>query len=414
MKSIASCTVRIFVMHRKTLNSMMEKFKLAAELDTSVSLSDRVGTLYKACQTLAGFSRSWCPIEKLEAISVPPPEGVTAGSEEHNQLTRAVLRADDIASALSKQIDGINTGLDLSQLVNLYWCLAILGRYEENMVRTVQRRVHELLNPGVTIENVCKLLFSESTFFHRESSINISFDEETFAGLSLPVQANLLQSLALMRKDVEMALRLKKILLSNTMSMIKQNLDIDKEVIPYVARVCLFVGALVGQDNHHDVSRLRSALSPSRLPAWKYSFELCLACHAVATKGVELNPFIENVFPTDTLYIPPKGKKKLIVELVRPNSVVWTINGDDVTVYGVDCYTRLTRLTLAYLGYRIVAITLTEWLKLRGDKARQVSYVKRRIRNCLRQRRLFSGTERDVLRSGSELSEESSDSDMSY
>ena len=391
----------------------MDQFKLAADSNTSMLLSARTDALHKVAQTIASFGRSWCPIEPLEKISVDVPETITRGSEEHHQLSRAVVRADDIASAITQRIDSIRSELDLSQLVNLYWSLAILGRFEEQAILTIQKRISEMAPKGLDTNETCKLLFSESTFFHRNSAINPTFDEETFASFPLGVQANVLQSLALMRKDIDMVFKLKKIVLSNTVRMIKSNTEFDRDVVPFFARLCLFIGALTGQDSHHDVSRLKGSLAVNRLPAWKYAFELCLATHAVASKGIELNPFVENVFATDVLYLPQKGRKKLIVELVRPSSIVWSFEADDVSVFGIDAYTRLTRLTLAYLGYRVITITLAEWLKQKGDKSRQISYVKRRIRNCLRHRRLFSGTERDELRSESDDGNDSSDSDMS-
>jgi hypothetical protein len=123
-----------------------------------------------------------------------------------------------------------------------------------------------------------------------------------------------------------------------------------------------------------------------------------------------LNPFLEDVFPSDVLYV--RGRKKIVLELVRPSSVVWRVDGPNVLVWGIDVYTRLARSVLSRKGYRVVTITLTEWLKLESYKARQVVYVKRRIRNCIRERRLFSGVEREEPTSDMDLSE-SSDSDMS-
>jgi hypothetical protein len=116
-------------------------------------------------------------------------------------------------------------------------------------------------------------------------------------------------------------------------------------------------------------------------------------------------------------FVWPKRKNKLVIELQRPGSLVWRFADEEVKVFGVDIYTRIMRLSLAQMGYRIISITLNEWLKLKGAKSNQMNYVKRRIRNCLRQKRLFSGMERDEIGSGSEeydRSDDSSDSDMSY
>jgi hypothetical protein len=400
----------------------MEKFKLAADPQSHVLMKARIETLYDACQTLAAFGRSWCPIEDLKTTHIDLPEKVSKGSEEHHQLARALLHIDEICSFIGSQGESKIGDLGLPEIVNLYWCLAISGRFEANLIGAIQKRISLLSTSGLDIDQTCKVLFSEATFFHRHSKLYLSFDEDTFASFPFPVQANLLQSLAVIAKDLDLISRLKKNLVSATVRTLKHGSQPERDrmqsVAPFVARTAAFVAAITNQNPHHEIGRFKSLASLSnRLPPWKYAFELCLACHAVAAKGVELNPAVEQLFTSDVLYLPPKRKNKLVIELQRPGSLVWRFADEEVKVFGVDIYTRIMRLSLAQMGYRIISITLNEWLKLKGAKSNQMTYVKRRIRNCLRQKRLFSGMERDEIGSGSEeygRSDDSSDSDMSY
>ena len=397
----------------------MEKFLVAADRESQVSPKARVEALYEACQTLASFGRSWCSLEEVKVISMDLPEKVSKGSEEHHQLARALLHVDDICTYFSETII---SGMALGDLVDLYWCLAICGRFEAEIIGLVQKRVSIQSSSGLEVSQTCKILFAEATFFHRHSKLYLSFDEETFSSFPLHVQANLLQSLAVIGKDMDLISRLKKSVVSSALRTFKHGSQQERErlqyVVPYIARIAAFVAATTNQNAHHEIGRFKSvSILTGRLAPWKYSFELCLACHAIAAKGVELNPSVEQLFASDVLYLPPKGKKKLIIELQRPNSLVWRYSEEGVNVHGVDIYARIMRITLAHMGYRIISITLTEWLKLKGTKSNQVTYVKRRIRNCLRQRRLLTGMERDELPSETEdydLSDESSDSDMSY
>jgi hypothetical protein len=400
----------------------MEKFAKAADPNSSFSIAERIGILFEASQTVAALGRSWCPVEDLTVTEVNIGADITKGSEEHQQLIRVALRVDDICSLICGKHEDLGADVSTEHCLNLYWSLAVCGRYSEKVIHRIQMGINRKIGSNLDLVGTCKLLFAEASFFHKNSTIDVSFDEETFAGFALSIQANILQSSALIGKDAELLNRLKKVLLSTTLKTAKYGDESEKaslsSLIPFIARIVAYIGALGGSDSHHELGKLK-AISPlaSRLPAWKYSFELCLACHAVATKGVELNPLVALVFPTDILYTPPKGRKKLVVELVRPCSIVWSHDDTDLNAFGVDVYTRMARLTLSRLGYRVIAITLTEWLRQKGDKGRQMAYVKRRIRNCLQKRRLFSGMERDMIRSDTESGEEvdgSSDSDMSY
>ena len=138
----------------------------------------------------------------------------------------------------------------------------------------------------------------------------------------------------------------------------------------------------------------------------------------MASKGVEINPLIEGELPFDCMFTPPSSssrKRNILLELVRRSSLVRELATDAVT--NVDGYTRMTRMLLAGKGYRIVAITVNEWASLGGDVDRQMRFVKRRIRSTLRQKRMYSGMERDEsVAQGEESDEVSSEaeSDMSY
>jgi hypothetical protein len=195
----------------------------------------------------------------------------------------------------------------------------------------------------------------------------------------------------------------------------KKSHTVLPELAPYIVRVAMFASNTLGDDAHHDVGKLKNAFSDLSktvpLPPWTYSFQLSLACHAVASKGVELSPIVESVFATDVLFVPPGGKKKLLLEIVRPCSLIREIIGG--AVCGLDGYARLSRQFLASKGYRIIPITVTEWVKLAGDKDEQKQYVKRRIRNCLEKKRLFTGPERDDDENHQSDSSSDYDNDMS-
>lgn len=394
----------------------METFTSASDHGSPLTIQERIEALYRGCQIVSAFGLSWCSIERPEIPSSLISDKVTAGSEEHHQLVRAHLRVDDIAAVIFRDTQHLNSKLEPTGLVNLYWSLAVLGVYHEVTVKRIQNLIADYSSRVSDSEHMSKILFAEATFFHHNSSISFGIDEGTFTSLSLQLQVNLLQSLSIISQDIDPLIKLRKCLISAIIrrhkdgSVSKESLDI---IVPFAARLLTFINARADQDGHHDINKLKavSALA-KRLPPWKYAFEVCLACHAVASKGVELNPFVDQVFPTDVVFLPSGSKKKLVIELVRPSSIVWRIEAMDTSVHGIDLCARMTRSALAAKGYRVIAITLTEWLKLSGDKAMQMSYVKKRIRNCMHQRRLFKGMERDELDKEPDVSE-SSDSDMS-
>ena len=384
----------------------MVDYVSASSADSSLSLTDRINVLEQCCASVASFGLSWCPIQDGVQINVPLPESITQGSEEHHQLARAHLRVDEILSLIFQDVSHVAAISNLTTLVKLFWSTAVVGLYNEGVVRAIQNRIQDLMNPNMQPEDLSRLLFAEATFFGPSSALSISVDEMTFASFSLPVQVNVLQCLALTSKDLGLVQALARVM-GSTMLRYNKEGSVDRATLALVAPFLARTMAFVGEDLH----KLKSVWTlVKRLPSWKYAFELCLACHSAQSKGVELNPFLEDVFPSDVLYV--RGRKKIVLELVRPSSVVWRVDGPNVLVWGIDVYTRLARSVLSRKGYRVVTITLTEWLKLESYKARQVVYVKRRIRNCIRERRLFSGVEREEPTSDMDLSE-SSDSDMS-
>ena len=404
------------MVHPNSNPSVMESYISAADPKSSQTIQQRIDTLFNGCRIVSSFGLSWCSLESPEIPSFLRSDKLTDGSEEQHQLIRAQLRVDDIATIIFGESQHLNSKLEPTALVNLYWSLAVLGLYHEATIKRIQKLIADCSSRVSEPEHMSKVLFAEATFFHHNSSVSFGIDEGTFSSLSLHLQVNMLQCLSIISKDVRPLTKLRKCLVSAIVrnhkegGATKESLDI---IVPFAARLISFINALTNQEGHHDINKLKSiSILANRLPPWKYAFEVCLACHAVASKGVELNPFVDQVFPTDVVFLPTGSKKKLVIELVRPSSVVWRVDATETSVYGIDLFSRMTRTALAAKGYRVVAITLTEWLKLGGDKAKQMSYVKRRIRNCMHQRRLFKGMERDELVSDFDVSE-SSDSDMS-
>ena len=385
---------------------LFDEAALAAETSSSLSVSERIAVLHRGASALASVGLSWCRSETKPDL---PDLGVSlsADSEEFKQLLRVKSRVDDIARLIIRE--GDVGSLNISCLVDLVWSFAIVGLVNREFLLRARQRIQTLaatsdLSPATSV----KLLFAEASLYHQHAAIDVWFDEETFKKFPPADQANALLALGLVGRHAELAKRLKRILVSSLVH--AEDKSSVAYIAPFAVRACLLVSALEGDDGHHEVSKLKSAFPEltkrTSKVTWKYSFELCLACHAAVSRGVELNPVVESAYPADVLFVPPKGKKKIVIELVRSSALV----REDHEVVGVDAYTRAMRIVLASKGYRIVAITLGEWLALDGDKNKQLSFVKRRIRNCLRQRRLVTGMERDE----SLISDSGSDSDMSY
>lgn len=376
-----------------------------ADSSSSMSVQDRISDLYKGACALSEIGLSWCRSAakpQLPDLEIP----ASPDSEEFKQLLRVKLGVDDLATQLRS--DSLASEA-MSALIDLVWSLAIVGDFNADLLARVRRQIQTLAgSDSISPESSVKLLFAEATLFHQHAIIDICIDEETFTALPVATQTNALLGMALVGRHSELLKRLKRVLVSSLLH--ASDKASVAHVVPFALRAIMLASVVVGEDGHHDAGKLKSAFPElakknSRI-TWKYSFELCLACHAVASKGIELNPVVESAYPSDILFVPPKGRKKLVIELVRSSCLV----RDEHEIVGVDAYTRGMRTVLAAMGYRIVAITLREWLALGGDKHRQMKYVKRRMRNCLRQRRLTSGMERDE----SDISDSGSDSDMSY
>jgi hypothetical protein len=147
-------------------------------------------------------------------------------------------------------------------------------------------------------------------------------------------------------------------------------------------------------------------------PAWKYSFQLSLACHAAVggNDDFEINPIVEGNFAFDAS-LASSRRRKVLIELVRPSNSIREIGTNRVV--NVDGYTRMARDVLSRKGFSVIAITVGEWAKLNGYMEQQISFVRHRIRSCQNKKRLYSGMERDEepLAYSSDYSD--SDSDMS-
>jgi len=373
------------------------------------SFKEKVVRLYKAAGVLSDFSLSWCSADRQKTFQRPLLENVAVGSEEHRQLVRLHLHVDDLARTVRSSMNLIHTDLDLSTSIHLFWALAVIGRFDEDLVGSIQQRIEKSLSSGdqMSPADSVELLFSEGLFFHKDSAMDLDFGEKEFAEFPIQSKVNILTSLCLIGRNTSLITKLRKVIVQEVLSTPK----LASDIVPYVARSVMFAADALGEDSHHEISKLKSTFPDLSktvpLPPWTYSFQLSLACHAVASKGVELSPIVESVFATDVLFIPPGGKRKLLLEIVRPSSLVKSLNGG--AVQGLDAYTRLSRQFLANKGYRIICVTVSEWVKLAADKEEQKQYVKRRIRNCLGKKRLFTGMERDNIAGESS----SDDNDMS-
>ena len=415
-----------FHMHSSDSQSViMDEFTKAADGSSTMSIRDRVAVLYDAALILSEMSLSWCHSgdSKLtqQLTDQLPTVSVSAGSEEYRQILRVHLRVDDISRQIWLERTFVQTDLDLSGLIQLIWSLAIVGSYDDELVRQIQSRILSLLaSSEMTAPESIQLMFAEATFFTRNATMELDFDDSVLKELSVDALVNALFSFSLMERSKAAVSKLRRVLVGTLLSDAKSLAR--SRVVSFAARAVLFSSMVTGEDAVHDLGKIKSAFPDLSKgidrPAWKYSFQLCLACHGVASKGVEINPLIEGELPFDCMFTPPSSssrKRNILLELVRRSSLVRELATDAVT--NVDGYTRMTRMLLAGKGYRIVAITVNEWASLGGDVDRQMRFVKRRIRSALRQKRMYSGMERDEsVAQGEESDEVSSEaeSDMSY
>ena len=360
-------------------------------LRSDSSVSDRVCVLFSSLEVL-GRDLAWCTnappalcdlddlAEKARIVEM----GYSVDSEEFFHLIR--VRLLDILHTIS-DISEIATNLDL--LVKLFFSFASLRIYNQEIILAIQTRISELM-PTVTIQQplFVHLLWSEAMLFNTESVFDIELDLSELKNVSNV--ANVVFAFCLMQKRPEIVAEGRAILAGSKVLHGHRAIAFANEFLQD--------GVQVG------------ALSPSKetttLPSWKYTFELCLACHGGAVSQVskvQVSPLVLGMFPFDAMY-----GKTIVLELVRPISLIRSIDG---TIIGVDGYTRMVRSLFGKKNIRIVAISVTEWTNLQGDVKQQVTYLKRRIRNCQDKRHLFSGTERGDNDSDDESS---ASSDMSY
>jgi hypothetical protein len=389
----------------------------AGSLSSSVSLHDRVAALYDAATILSRFSLSWCQPHKIALNEIEEDTfGISSqysvGSEEYRQILRVRLCVDDIAHRIVESKTLVASELDLSLLINLLWSLAILGLHDSELLRVVQARISIQISSKCDTEQTIRLLFAEATFFHDKSGMDLQLDDDTLNSIPIHLVINSLFSFSLFGPRMKsMISRTKKCLVNRILNESK----VEKSTVCFAVRALMFGG----DDVQHELSKIKSMYpdfsKEINRPAWKYSFQLCLTCHAVVSRGIEINPVVDNAFPFDAVYAPARsGKKRRVVfELLKRTSIIRDIMTDQLV--GLDGYTRMTRKYLSGKGYRIVVITTNDWASLNGDVDLQMRFVKRRLKNALRQSRLYTGMERDAsIEEESNGSSSDADSDMSY
>ena len=325
-----------------------------------------------------------------------PISGFATDSEEYAQVVRVRFGLDDIIKGLDVEL--VKTELGVGSLVQLLWSLAIARVFSKPLVQAIQARIPALIQ-DISPDEVVMLLWAEAMLFNTKSGIDVEVDISAFSHEQI---VNIVFAYSLMQRRVDIV-------------EVGRDLLVGKLSTVHAVRAVIFANHFLSQETN-GLERIRAAckkLKPVKRPSWKYAFELCLACHGAASKGIEVFPSIDDLFPFDALYTSrKKAARKILFEIVRPQSVIRDLQ--DGSLVGVDGYTRMSRLVLAKKGLRILPIRVSEWTSL-GDLNRQVKYLKRRIRNCVQQRRLFSGAERDEdFDHLSHTSDSESDSGMSY
>lgn len=389
----------------------LSEFSKAADRHSSVSQRDRVSAFYRAAVILSRYSLSWCsgstPKDENEFDIAHHP----TTSEEFRQVLRMRLCVDDIAEILSENSSKCVSELDLTSLVHLMWSLAILGLFETELIQKIQKRIETLPSSPMNLDDSVALMFAEAMLLNGRSSMDLDLSDSVIKSMNIPTMINCLFSYALLGKPHVCTSQIRRMLLHRL-----SHIPMEASIIPFALRAVTYTAAVIGDDSHHEVNKIKSMYPHlnklvSR-PAWKYSFQLSLACHAAVggNDDFEINPIVEGNFAFDAS-LASSRRRKVLIELVRPSNLIREIG--TYRVVNADGYTRMARDFLSRKGFRVLAITVGEWAKHNGDMKQQISFVRHRIRSCQNKMRLYSGMERDeeALAYSSDYSD--SDSDMS-
>ncbi len=382
-----------------------------------MTVKDRIDALFQAVQSLNADQSdlTWCVASKPSVVVSDPFEiastlSVSTNSLEFKQVLRVRLNVDEIAQSLCDDLHLIqkDLSLDLSNLIKLLWSLGFLRLYSADLITVIESRIQHLLSSGSPISDsdMIMLLWADAMLLQTKSVLDISLTKVSH--FEVPDLINILFAVTLVGKDFDLIRTVRETMHTK---MFQSNYPSD--FLVRYNRLVLFSGAVL-QEDHESI---RSLLIKLRTKAkhrsqWKYTFQLCLASHGILKpKRLEVNALVESVFPFDVAYTT--SRRKILLEVTRPDCLIREI--ETLNVVAVDGYSRLCRLTLAKLGYHIVNFSVSEWTR-ESDMEKKMVMIRRRVRNCLKGKRLFTGTERDTIEDDDASGDDgySDGSDMSY
>ena len=379
------------------------------------SLKDRIDALFDAAKTLNADQTdlTWCVAGKPSVIStdkfdITSSLSVSVNSQEYKQVLRMRLNVDEMIGSISAQFSTIPDDIGIPHLVRLLWCLAFFRMYSVNLVSAIESKIQKNLSCGFQISDsdMIMLLWSDAMLLQTQSVLDISLPN--VSQYQVHDLINIMFAVTLVGKDTELIHSCREILYQK----INQGTHVPADFLQRYNRLVFFSGAVLNEETETSRKFLIKLKSKAKLRCpWKYTFQLCLASHGtLKPKRLEVNPVVESVFPFDVSYTT--SRRKILLEITRPEALVRQI--DTLSVVGVDGYTRMSRLALAKLGYHIVNFSISEWTH-GGDMDKKMDMIRRRVRNCLKGKRLFTGTERDTAAEDDSGDDGySDDSDMSF
>lgn len=379
----------------------------------SPSIQERIDSLFEAVNTLNADQTdlTWCVAGKPSFMSVDKFDissslSISTNSQEYKQVLRVRLNVDEIAQSIADDDTKLDH-LEMDHLVRLLWSLAFFRLYSPKLVSLIESRIHQLLSSGTQISDphMIMLLWSDAMLLQTKSVLDISLSNVSH--YDVPDLINIMFAVTLVGKDSQLIQSCRDSLYTK----LSKGGNIPNDFIVRYNRLVIFASAVLNEDEEtfrRFLIKSARGKAKHRQP-WKYTFELCLASHGtLKPKRLEVNPLVESVFPFDVSYTA--SRRKILLEVTRPDALLRDM--ETLSVVGVDGYTRLCRLALARLGYHVVNFSVSEWTSGGADMEKKMQMVKKRVRNCLKGKALFTGTERDTASADDD--EYSDDSDMSY
>jgi hypothetical protein len=384
---------------------------------TEMSIKDRIDALFQAVQSLNAADQmdlTWCVSGKPAVVISDPFDiattlSVSTNSLEFKQVVRVRLNVDETAKSLLDDIHLIRSeSLDIPYLVRLLWSLGFLRLYSGDLISAIEAQIQHLLSSGSPISDsdMIMLLWGDAMLLQTESVLDISLSKVSH--FEIPDLVNILFAVTLVGKDIDLIRSLRDTLYEKI-----SRGNYPSDFLVRYNRLVWFTSGVLGEDVE-SIKRfiIKLKTKAKHRPPWKYTFQLCLASHGILKpKRLEVNALVESVFPFDVSYTT--SRRKILLEVTRPDALVREI--ETLNVIGVDGYTRLCRLALAKLGYHIVNFAVSEW-NSEADMEKKMVMIRRRVRNCLKGKRLFTGTERDTAEDEDASGDDgySDGSDMSY